>query len=73
MTNGAEVTDTAPGYVLGSSDAERQRLVRQARVFAAEAGQAADSTFLLPAAAVTAVAWLRAARKRCWAPCFVSP
>ena len=37
MTNGPEVTDTAPGYVLGSSDAERQRLVRQARVFAAEA------------------------------------
>ena len=27
----------------------------------------------LSGAAVTALAWLRAARKRCWAPCLVSP
>jgi ubiquinone/menaquinone biosynthesis C-methylase UbiE len=48
MTNGAEVTDTAPGYVLGSSDAERQRLVRQARVFAAEASWLLDQAGAKP-------------------------
>jgi hypothetical protein len=37
------------------------------------AGQATGSVFLVPGAAVTALAWLRSARKRCWAPCLVSP
>jgi hypothetical protein len=31
------------------------------------------SAFLLRDAAVSGLAWLRAARKRCWAPCLVSP
>ena len=35
--------------------------------------QAAGSAFLLTAAALAASACLRAARKRCWAPCLVSP
>jgi SAM-dependent methyltransferase len=39
---GSEVTDAAPGYVLGSSDTEQQRLVRQAGVFAAEASWLLD-------------------------------
>ena len=43
------------------------------RESAASRSAAAGSAFLLPAAAVTALAWLRAARKRCWAPCLVSP
>jgi hypothetical protein len=42
MTNGPEVSDATPGYVLGSSDAERERLVRQARLFAAEASWLLD-------------------------------
>jgi hypothetical protein len=37
------------------------------------AGQSAGSAFMLPAAAVPALAWWREARKRCWAPCLVSP
>ncbi len=37
------------------------------------AGQAAGSALLLRDGEVTALAWLRAARKRCWAPCLVSP
>ena len=31
------VTEAEPGYVLGSSDAERQRLVRQAQAYSPEA------------------------------------
>jgi SAM-dependent methyltransferase len=45
---GSEVTDTARGYVLGSSDTERQRLVRQARVFAAEASWLLDQVGARP-------------------------
>jgi hypothetical protein len=36
-------------------------------------GQAAGPAFFFSDTAVTALAWLRAARKRCWAPCLVSP
>jgi trans-aconitate methyltransferase len=36
------------GYVLGSSDTERQRLVRQARVFAAEASWLLDQVGAKP-------------------------
>jgi uncharacterized protein len=35
--------------------------------------QTAGSDFLLGDASVAALAWLRTARKRCWAPCLVSP
>jgi SAM-dependent methyltransferase len=45
---GSEVTDTAAGYVLGSSDPERQRLVRQAGVFAAEASWLLDQAGVKP-------------------------
>src|SRR3984893_13550577 len=38
-----------------------------------DSGQATGPAFFLSDAAVTALAWLRAARKRCWAPCLVSP
>jgi SAM-dependent methyltransferase len=34
---GPAVTEAGPGYVLGSSDAERQRLVRQAQAYSPEA------------------------------------
>ncbi len=36
-------------------------------------GQATGSAFFFAGAAVMALARLRAARKRCWAPCLVSP
>jgi hypothetical protein len=36
-------------------------------------GRGVGSAFFLSGAAVMALAWLRAARKRCWAPCLVSP
>jgi hypothetical protein len=45
---GSEITDTARGYVLGSSDTERQRLVRQAGVFAAEASWLLDQVGARP-------------------------
>ena len=44
----SKVAGTAPGYVLGSSDPERQRLVRQARVFAAEASWLLDQAGAKP-------------------------
>lgn len=46
--HGSEVIDAAPGYVLGSSDPERQRLVRQARVFAPEASWLLDQAGAKP-------------------------
>jgi SAM-dependent methyltransferase len=44
----AKAADTAPGYVLGSSDPERQRLIRQARIFAAEASWLLDQAGVRP-------------------------
>jgi hypothetical protein len=45
---GSKAADTAPGYVLGSSDPERQRLIRQARIFAAEASWLLDQAGARP-------------------------
>jgi SAM-dependent methyltransferase len=45
---GSEVIDAAPAYVLGSSEAERQRLVRQAKSFAAEASWLLDQVGVKP-------------------------
>jgi SAM-dependent methyltransferase len=45
---GPGVADTAYGYVLGSSDTERQRLVRQAKIFAAEASWLLDQAGVKP-------------------------
>lgn len=47
-SQGLEVTDAAAGYVLGSSVPERQRLVRQARTFAAEASWLLDQAGVGP-------------------------
>jgi SAM-dependent methyltransferase len=46
--DGPEVADTAYRYVLGSSDTERQRLVRQAKIFAAEASWLLDQAGIKP-------------------------
>jgi SAM-dependent methyltransferase len=43
-----EITEAAPGYVLGSSDTERQRLVRQARGYAPEASWLLDQVGAKP-------------------------
>src|ERR1700756_254559 len=45
---GPEVADTVYGYVLGSSDTERQRLVRQARGYAPEASWLLDQAGVKP-------------------------
>jgi hypothetical protein len=53
----------APGYVLGSSETERQRLVRQAKGFAAEASWLLDQAGLRLAGELST---LGAARSGSW-------
>jgi hypothetical protein len=70
-----EVGRLTDDQLMGALSAAR----RLARIYPAgylgvtHSGRAIGPTFFSFGAVATALAWLRAARKRCWAPCFVSP